>query len=70
MATRSKLAREDIKWQELLQHFRSVQAKHEKARRLALGNLGGGGGGEVTAGMAGQGPHHHNHSDLDDIGGK
>lgn len=36
-STRSKLGREDIKWQELLQHFRSVQAKHEKARRQGLG---------------------------------
>lgn len=31
------MGREDIKWQELLQHFRSVQAKHEKARRQNLG---------------------------------
>ncbi|KAG6832176.1 hypothetical protein H0H92_004907 [Tricholoma furcatifolium] len=37
MATRSKLARDEIKWQDLLSHFRSVQAKHEKARRQALG---------------------------------
>ncbi|KAI9000783.1 ARM repeat-containing protein [Trametes punicea] len=36
-STRSKLAREDIKWQELLQHFRTVQIKHEKARRQVLG---------------------------------
>ncbi|KAL7282584.1 ARM repeat-containing protein [Trametes coccinea BRFM310] len=36
-STRSKLAREDIKWQELLQHFRTVQIKHEKARRQTLG---------------------------------
>lgn len=36
-STRSKLGREEIKWQELLQHFRSVQAKHEKARRQTLG---------------------------------
>ena len=36
-STRSKLGREDIKWQELLQHFRTVQMKHEKARRQALG---------------------------------
>ncbi|KAI0776216.1 ARM repeat-containing protein [Trametes elegans] len=36
-STRSKLGREDIKWQELLQHFRTVQIKHEKARRQALG---------------------------------
>ncbi|PIL37367.1 hypothetical protein GSI_01060 [Ganoderma sinense ZZ0214-1] len=36
-STRSKLGREDIKWQELLQHFRAVQVRHEKARRQALG---------------------------------
>ncbi|KAI5893997.1 ARM repeat-containing protein [Schizophyllum commune H4-8] len=32
--------REEIRWQELLQHFRTVQGKHEKARRLALGSDG------------------------------
>lgn len=38
MASRSKIGgREEIKWQELLQHFRLVQTKHEKARRQALG---------------------------------
>lgn len=37
MSTRSKIGRDEIKWQELLLHFRSVQAKHEKARRQALG---------------------------------
>nr|XP_031864289.1 uncharacterized protein CI109_000202 [Kwoniella shandongensis]KAA5531361.1 hypothetical protein CI109_000202 [Kwoniella shandongensis] len=32
--TRSKLGtKEEIKWQELLSHFRAVQARHEKARR-------------------------------------
>jgi vacuole morphology and inheritance protein 14 len=36
--TRSKLGRDDIKWQELLAHFRLVQFKHEKARRQALGS--------------------------------
>ena len=36
-STRSKLGREDIKWQELLAHFRLVQGRHEKARRQALG---------------------------------
>ncbi|KAJ7167531.1 vacuolar protein 14 C-terminal Fig4p binding-domain-containing protein [Mycena filopes] len=35
--TRSKLGRDEIKWQELLLHFRSVQSKHEKSRRQALG---------------------------------
>ncbi|KIM46438.1 hypothetical protein M413DRAFT_314769 [Hebeloma cylindrosporum] len=38
LATRSKISRDEIKWQELLLHFRSVQAKHEKSRRQALGN--------------------------------
>jgi len=37
MSTRSKIGRDEIKWQELLMHFRSIQAKHEKARRQALG---------------------------------
>ncbi|KAI6127420.1 vacuolar protein 14 C-terminal Fig4p binding-domain-containing protein [Pisolithus croceorrhizus] len=37
LAARSKLARDEIKWQELLSHFRTVQARHEKARRQALG---------------------------------
>ncbi|KAG2013354.1 hypothetical protein CC2G_010275 [Coprinopsis cinerea AmutBmut pab1-1] len=37
MSSRSKLGRDEIKWQELLQHFRTVQAKHEKARRQATG---------------------------------
>ncbi|EUC66429.1 vacuole-associated enzyme activator complex component (Vac14), putative [Rhizoctonia solani AG-3 Rhs1AP] len=36
VANRSKVARDEIKWQELLSHFRSVQAKHEKARRRDL----------------------------------
>ncbi|WVR06414.1 hypothetical protein IAU60_003445 [Kwoniella sp. DSM 27419] len=32
--TRSKLSgKDEIKWQELLSHFRSVQGRHEKARR-------------------------------------
>jgi vacuole morphology and inheritance protein 14 len=38
VSTRSKINRDEIKWQELLLHFRSVQAKHEKARRQTLGN--------------------------------
>lgn len=37
-ATRSKLGREDIKWSELLSHFRSVQNRHEKARRQSTGD--------------------------------
>ena len=36
-STRSKLVREDIKWSELLSHFRSVQSRHEKARRQSSG---------------------------------
>ncbi|KAH7343417.1 vacuolar protein 14 C-terminal Fig4p binding-domain-containing protein [Rhizoctonia solani] len=36
VANRSKVTRDEIKWQELLSHFRSVQAKHEKARRRDL----------------------------------
>ncbi|THH29667.1 hypothetical protein EUX98_g4525 [Antrodiella citrinella] len=35
--TRSKLGRDEIKWAELLSHFRSVQNRHEKSRRQALG---------------------------------
>jgi len=38
LTTRSKIGRDEIKWQELLLHFRSVQSKHEKSRRQALGN--------------------------------
>ncbi|KAJ7591612.1 vacuolar protein 14 C-terminal Fig4p binding-domain-containing protein [Mycena floridula] len=38
LSSRSKIvARDEIKWQELLQHFRSVQSRHEKARRQAMG---------------------------------
>ncbi|KAJ7087383.1 vacuolar protein 14 C-terminal Fig4p binding-domain-containing protein [Mycena crocata] len=37
MSSRSKIGRDEIKWQELLLHFRSIQSKHEKARRQALG---------------------------------
>lgn len=37
LAARSKLGRDEIKWQELLGHFRAVQSRHEKARRQALG---------------------------------
>ncbi|KAJ6515526.1 vacuolar protein 14 C-terminal Fig4p binding-domain-containing protein [Mycena sanguinolenta] len=35
--TRSKIGRDEIKWQELLLHFRSIQSKHEKSRRQAMG---------------------------------
>ena len=42
VATRSelarKLARDEIKWPELLAHFRAVQTRHERARRVALGS--------------------------------
>ncbi|KAF7355629.1 hypothetical protein MSAN_01480200 [Mycena sanguinolenta] len=34
---RSKIGRDEIKWQELLLHFRSIQSKHEKSRRQAMG---------------------------------
>jgi vacuole morphology and inheritance protein 14 len=59
-SSRSKIGREDIKWQDLFTHFRNVQAKHEKARRTGMGGnpgplldgystsnaaAGGGGGG-------------------------
>lgn len=69
LATRSKLGREEIKWQELLLHFRFVQAKHEKAHRQALGALatdtasfsgfsektgGGSGGGETSSSAGGR----------------
>ncbi|KAG8219009.1 vacuolar protein 14 C-terminal Fig4p binding-domain-containing protein [Butyriboletus roseoflavus] len=37
VSTRSKIGQNEIKWQDLLGHFRAVQAKHEKARRQALG---------------------------------
>ncbi|KZT05649.1 ARM repeat-containing protein [Laetiporus sulphureus 93-53] len=36
-STRSKIGRDEIKWQELLSHFRQMQGRHEKARRQALG---------------------------------
>ncbi|KDQ15363.1 hypothetical protein BOTBODRAFT_31687 [Botryobasidium botryosum FD-172 SS1] len=36
ISSRSKLGREEIKWQELLTHFRSLQSKHEKSRRQSL----------------------------------
>jgi len=39
ISTRSKMARDEIKWGELLSHFRTVQSKHEKARRQAMGTL-------------------------------
>ncbi|KAH9989128.1 vacuolar protein 14 C-terminal Fig4p binding-domain-containing protein [Russula vinacea] len=38
VATRSKLARDEIKWPELLAHFRTVQTRHERARRAVLGS--------------------------------
>jgi len=42
---RSKIAnKEEIKWQDLLNHFRNVQAKHEKARRQESGGPSGGDG--------------------------
>jgi len=38
ITSRSKLGRDDIKWQELLNHFRALQGRHEKARRQDLGD--------------------------------
>jgi hypothetical protein len=38
MSSRSKLVRDEIKWGELLSHFRAVQSKHEKARRQGMGS--------------------------------
>lgn len=38
--TRSKLGRDEIKWSELLSHFRTVQNKHEKSRRQSTGDTG------------------------------
>lgn len=37
-STRSRIGRDDIKWQELLTHFRSTQMRHEKVRRQAMGD--------------------------------
>ncbi|KAG9317824.1 vacuolar protein 14 C-terminal Fig4p binding-domain-containing protein [Chiua virens] len=37
ISSRTKMSQSEIKWQDLLAHFRAVQAKHEKARRQALG---------------------------------
>lgn len=36
-STRSRIGRDEIKWQELLTHFRSTQMRHEKARRQVIG---------------------------------
>lgn len=36
LATRSKIVRDEIKWVELLGHFRNVQIKHEKSRRTGI----------------------------------
>lgn len=36
ISSRSKATRDEIKWAELLSHFRAVQNKHEKARRRDL----------------------------------
>jgi len=40
LQTRSRIGRDEIKWQELLTHFRSVQLRHEKGRRQAMGGDG------------------------------
>lgn len=50
LATRSKIVRDEIKWLELLSHFRSVQLKHEKSRRTGLG--GGTGDSGSTSGFS------------------
>jgi vacuole morphology and inheritance protein 14 len=34
------MTREEIKWQELFNHFRAVQSKHEKSRRMGNGSAG------------------------------
>ena len=34
------MVRDEIKWQELFIHFRAVQAKHEKSRRMGNGSVG------------------------------
>jgi len=39
-SSRSKVVRDEIKWQELFNHFRAVQAKHEKSRRMGNGSAG------------------------------
>ncbi|KZT60729.1 ARM repeat-containing protein [Calocera cornea HHB12733] len=58
-AARSKLSRDEVKWQELLSHFRTVQMKHEKYRRQAAGGdaspLAGLGLGSNLAATSGRG---------------
>ncbi|TDL29855.1 ARM repeat-containing protein [Rickenella mellea] len=56
-SARSKIGRgEEIKWQELLTHFRSVQLRHEKARRQALGLDGSSSSGFSISGERVNGP--------------
>ncbi|KZV64601.1 ARM repeat-containing protein [Peniophora sp. CONT] len=38
LSSRSKMVRDEIKWGELLSHFRAVQIRHEKARRKDSGS--------------------------------
>ena len=59
---RAKIGREEIKWQELLAHFRSVQLRHEKARRQALGMDGFMGDGFLSERLGGQGAVGSSHS--------
>ncbi|EJD53971.1 ARM repeat-containing protein [Auricularia subglabra TFB-10046 SS5] len=42
-SARSKIIKEDIKWQDLLNHFRAVQVKHEKSRRMDFNSSSGNG---------------------------
>ncbi|KAG8899926.1 hypothetical protein FRB99_006354 [Tulasnella sp. 403] len=54
LTTRSKIVRDEIKWLELMSHFRSVQLKHEKSRRT-----GGGGDAGSTSGFSVNGEAHN-----------
>ncbi|CEH12313.1 Uncharacterized conserved protein [Ceraceosorus bombacis] len=55
--TRSKLVassnKEEIKWTELLTHFRKVQSRHEAARRAGQAGAAGADGSALVPGMAG-----------------
>lgn len=55
LGTRSKIVRDEIKWVELLSHFRNVQIKHEKSRRTGLsGDTGSVSGFSVNGETGGQ----------------
>ncbi|EPQ28338.1 uncharacterized protein PFL1_04165 [Pseudozyma flocculosa PF-1] len=47
-------SRDEIKWAELLTHFKVTQARHERARRAGLAGAGGGGIGDSNTHMIGQ----------------